>query len=69
MTGWGTKRGIFMREEEWRNLEASFLPAAGMGSAVLGLPVGGFPEAGSGRVPVQEGSGLTLEVVLLALVK
>lgn len=36
-----------MLEEEWRNLEASFLPAPGVGSAVLGLPVGGFPEAGS----------------------
>lgn len=67
--GWGTERGIFMREEEWRNLEASFFPAPGMGSAVLGLPVGGFPEASSVQVPAQEGRGLTLEAVLLALVK
>lgn len=55
MTGWGTEKGIFMREEEWRNVGASFLPAQGVGSAVLGLPVGGFPEAGSVRVPAREG--------------
>lgn len=41
-TGWGTEPGIFMREEEWRSLEASFFPAPGVGSAVLGLPVGVF---------------------------
>ena len=55
MTGWGTELGIFMREEEWKNVEASFLPVPGAGSAVLGLPVGGFPEAGSVRVPAREG--------------
>ena len=31
-----------MREEEWRNLEASFLSALGVGSGVLGLLVGVF---------------------------
>lgn len=31
-----------MRGEEWRSLEASFFPAPGVGSAVLGLPVGVF---------------------------
>ena len=65
----GHRAGYFHAGGGMEESGGIFLSCPGRGVCSAGTACRGFPEASSVQVPAQEGRGLTLEAVLLVLVK